>query len=59
MLTFLLRRLALGVAVLWTITTIVFIMFYVAPSNAARAIAGRQAADDRLLINDFVCVLSR
>jgi peptide/nickel transport system permease protein len=40
---FLVRRLALGVIVLWAITTVVFVMFFVAPSNVAQLIAGRQS----------------
>jgi peptide/nickel transport system permease protein len=40
---FLVRRILLGLVVLWVIITIVFIMFFVAPSNVSRLIAGRQA----------------
>src|SRR5262249_22071318 len=36
----------LGVFVLWALTSIVFVMFFIAPSNAARTIAGRQATPD-------------
>ena len=43
---FLIRRIALGVVVLWVITTSVFVMFYVAPHDVARTIAGRQATPD-------------
>jgi peptide/nickel transport system permease protein len=43
MLLFLARRLALGVVVLWAITTVVFVMFFVAPSHVAQLIAGRQS----------------
>jgi peptide/nickel transport system permease protein len=39
----LLRRLVLGVFVLWTITIAVFVLFFVAPHNVARLIAGKQA----------------
>jgi peptide/nickel transport system permease protein len=42
-LRFLIRRLALGVVVLWAITTVVFVMFFVAPSHVAQLIAGRQS----------------
>jgi peptide/nickel transport system permease protein len=40
---FVARRLGLGVAVLWAITTVVFVMFYVAPAHVAQLIAGRQS----------------
>jgi peptide/nickel transport system permease protein len=40
---FLVRRILLGVVVLWVIITVVFIMFFVAPSDVSRLIAGRQA----------------
>jgi peptide/nickel transport system permease protein len=42
-LRFLIRRLALGVLVLWLITMAVFGLFFVAPNNVARTLAGRQA----------------
>ncbi|WP_426566953.1 ABC transporter permease [Angustibacter sp. McL0619] len=37
------RRLALGLLVLWIITMAVFSLFYVLPNNVARTLAGRQA----------------
>ena len=40
MLRFLARRILLGLVVLWVITTVVFVMFFVAPSNVAGLIAG-------------------
>jgi peptide/nickel transport system permease protein len=40
---FLARRLVLGAAVMWVVTTVVFFMYFVAPHNVARLIAGRQA----------------
>jgi peptide/nickel transport system permease protein len=43
---FLVRRILLGIVVLWVITTLVFVMFYVAPHDVARTIAGRQATPD-------------
>ena len=46
MIRFLVRRIILGAVVLWVITGSVFVMFYVAPHNVARAIAGRQASPD-------------
>ena len=33
----------LGITVLWAITTVVFVMFFVAPTHVAQLIAGRQA----------------
>jgi len=39
----LLRRLAFGALVLWTVATIVFALYFVTPTNVARTIAGRQA----------------
>jgi len=43
MLRFLVRRLLFGVLVLWLISVAVFVLFFVAPHDPARAIAGRQA----------------
>jgi peptide/nickel transport system permease protein len=43
MLRFLARRLVLGVLVLWLITVVIFAIFYIAPSDVARTLAGRQA----------------
>jgi peptide/nickel transport system permease protein len=40
---FMVRRILLGLLVLWVITTLVFVMFFVAPHNVARLLAGRQA----------------
>jgi peptide/nickel transport system permease protein len=40
---FMVRRILLGLVVLWVITTLVFVMFFVAPHNVARILAGRQA----------------
>ena len=50
MLAFLLRRIVLGVAVLWAITTVVFIMFFVAPTHVAQTIAGRQATPETVAL---------
>jgi peptide/nickel transport system permease protein len=47
---FLARRIVLGVVVLWVIITIVFVMFFVAPSNVARLIAGRQATPETVAL---------
>jgi peptide/nickel transport system permease protein len=43
---FLVRRIVFGVVVLWAITALVFVMFFVAPHNVARTIAGRQATPE-------------
>jgi peptide/nickel transport system permease protein len=40
---FLIRRVLFGIVVMWAITTIVFVMFFVAPHDPARLLAGRQA----------------
>jgi len=43
MLRFLIRRLLFGALVLWLISVAVFVLFFVAPHDPARSIAGRQA----------------
>ncbi len=43
MVRFVLRRLSHGLLVLWLITVAVFALFFVAPSNVAQTLAGRQA----------------
>ena len=43
MAAFLVRRIALGLLVLWVMTAVVFVMFFVAPHDVARLLAGRQA----------------
>lgn len=43
MLRFLVRRLLFGVLVLWLISVAVFVLFFVAPHDPARTIAGRQS----------------
>ena len=43
MIRFLIRRIALGVLVMWLITVAVFALFFVAPNNVGRTLAGRQA----------------
>ena len=50
MLRFLIRRVALGVLVLWLITLAVFGLFFVAPNNVARTLAGRQATPDTVAL---------
>jgi peptide/nickel transport system permease protein len=46
MVRFLIRRILLGILVLWLITVAVFGLFFVAPNNVARTLAGRQATPD-------------
>ena len=43
MIRFLVRRVLFGVLVIWLISIAVFVLFFVAPHDPARAIAGRQA----------------
>jgi peptide/nickel transport system permease protein len=40
---FLVRRILFGILVLWLISVAVFVLFFVAPHDPARTIAGRQA----------------
>jgi peptide/nickel transport system permease protein len=50
MVRFLAHRILLGLVVLWAITALVFVMFFVAPSNVARLIAGRQATPETVAL---------
>jgi len=50
MVAFLVRRLALGLVVLWVMTGVVFVMFFVAPHNVASLIAGRQATPETVAL---------
>jgi peptide/nickel transport system permease protein len=50
MLRFLIRRVVLGVVVMWLITVAVFGLFFVAPNNVARTIAGRQATPQTIAL---------
>jgi len=43
LLTFLLRRILLGIGVLWIISVAVFAMFFIAPHDPARLLAGKEA----------------
>jgi peptide/nickel transport system permease protein len=43
MTAFIVRRVLFGILVLWIISVIVFVMFFVAPHDVARLLAGRQA----------------
>ena len=47
---FLIRRIGHGVLVLWLITVAVFGLFFVAPSNVARTLAGRQATPETVAL---------
>jgi peptide/nickel transport system permease protein len=44
MLRFLIRRTIFGVVVMWIVATIVFAMYFIAPHNVARTLAGKQAS---------------
>lgn len=46
MLRFLVRRVLFGVVVLWVVATVVFAMYFIAPHDVARTLAGRQASAD-------------
>jgi len=49
-LRFLARRTLLGLLVLWTVTVAVFVLFFVAPHDPARLIAGRLATPQTITI---------
>ena len=50
MFAFVVRRVALGAVVLWVMTAVVFVMFFVAPHNVASLIAGRQATPETVAL---------
>jgi len=50
MLSFLVRRILIGMLVLWIITMLVFGIFFVAPSNVAQTLAGRQATPETVAL---------
>jgi peptide/nickel transport system permease protein len=50
MVMFLIRRLGHGILVLWLITIAVFGLFFVAPSNVAQTLAGRQATPETVAL---------
>src|SRR5262245_22917758 len=50
MVRFLVRRIGLGLLLLWALTGLVFLMFFVAPSNAARTLAGREAPPETVAL---------
>ena len=47
---FLIRRIGHGILVLWLITVAVFGLFFVAPSNVAQTLAGRQATPETIAL---------
>jgi len=50
MAVFLIRRIGHGILVLWLITVAVFALFFVAPSNVAQTLAGRQATPETIAL---------
>ena len=50
MVRFLIRRVALGILVLWLITVAVFALFFIAPNNVAQTLAGRQATPETVAL---------
>ncbi|MFF1817966.1 ABC transporter permease [Kribbella sp. NPDC058245] len=50
MVRFLLRRLGHGLLVLWLISMAVFALFFIAPSNVAQTLAGRQATPETVAL---------
>jgi peptide/nickel transport system permease protein len=46
MVRFLIRRIAFGVVVMWLVATIVFMMYFIAPHDVARTLAGKQASTE-------------
>ncbi|MFF5289536.1 ABC transporter permease [Paractinoplanes globisporus] len=50
MIRFLVRRVLFGILVLWLISVAVFVLFFVAPHDPARAIAGRQATAETVAL---------
>ncbi len=50
MLRFLVRRLALGLLIMWLISLAVFALFFIAPNDVARTLAGRQATPETVAL---------
>jgi peptide/nickel transport system permease protein len=50
MLRFLVRRVLVGLLVLWLISVAVFALFFVVPNNVARTLAGRQATPETIAL---------
>ncbi|MCU1493372.1 MAG: transporter permease [Acidimicrobiaceae bacterium] len=44
MLRFLARRITFGVIVMWIVATVVFVLYFLAPNDVARTLAGREAS---------------
>jgi peptide/nickel transport system permease protein len=61
MFLFLVRRLALGLVVLWLVTVVVFLIFFVGPGAAdvARALAGRTASPQTVALISHRLLLDR
>src|ERR1700693_4931402 len=49
MAAFLTRRVLFGILVLWIISVVVFVMFFVTPHDPARLLAGRQASASEII----------
>jgi peptide/nickel transport system permease protein len=47
---FLVRRLALGLLIMWLISLSVFALFFIAPNDVARTLAGRQATPETVAL---------
>lgn len=50
MIRFLIRRILLGILVMWLITVGIFALFYVVPNDVARTLAGRQATPQTIAL---------
>ncbi|HYU66787.1 MAG TPA: ABC transporter permease, partial [Jatrophihabitantaceae bacterium] len=50
MLRFLARRILFGALILWIISVVVFVLFFVAPGDPARLIAGRLATPETMAL---------
>jgi peptide/nickel transport system permease protein len=50
MIPFLVRRILLGALVMWLVTILVFAIFYIAPSNVAQTLAGRQGTPETVAL---------
>jgi peptide/nickel transport system permease protein len=49
MVRFLTRRIAFGLVVMWIVASIIFMMYFVAPHDVARTLAGKQASADTVV----------
>lgn len=50
MIRFFIRRILLGILVMWIITLLVFGLFFIAPNNVAQTLAGRQAPPETVAL---------